>query len=145
MTSPEIHVSDDQIRELLNRLAEAEETLRAIQNGEVDGIVTNGDLGERVFTLEGADHPYRVMVEEMEEGAATLSLHGVILYCNRRFAELLHASHEQVLGASIAGFLTGASYPVFMQLVACCRGGDCSRGEVELLAPDGSIVPVALA
>jgi len=145
MTTPEIHVTDEHIRELLNRLAEAEETLRAIRNGEVDGIVTNSDQGERVFTLEGADHPYRVMVEEMEEGAATLSLHGVILYCNRRFAEMLHASHQQVLGAAIGDFLAGESYAVFADLVTGCRNGDCSRGEVVLLAPDGVLVPVSMA
>jgi PAS domain S-box-containing protein len=145
MMIPEVHVTDEHIRELLNRLAEAEETLRAIRGGEVDGIVVNSLQGEQVFTLEGADHLYRVMIEEMEEGAATLSLHGVMLYCNRRFAELLHASHEQVLGAAIADFLTPESYPAFTQLVEDCRSGDCARGEVELLARDGAVVPVSVA
>ncbi|MHB0936809.1 MAG: PAS domain-containing sensor histidine kinase [Armatimonadota bacterium] len=142
---PQVHVTDDKMRELLNRLAEAEETLRAIRNGEIDGLVVNGSNGDRVFTLEGADRPYRVMVEEMEEGAATISTHGVILYCNRRFAEMLHASHEQVLGATIANFLKADNQTLFTHLVEECWCGRCAHGEVELLAQDGTSVPVSVA
>ena len=42
-------------RELVARLSEAEESLRAIRSGEVDAIVVNGQGGEKVFTLQGAD------------------------------------------------------------------------------------------
>lgn len=142
---PQAHITDETTRELLNRLAEAEETLRAIRNGEVDGVVVNGAGGEQIFTLQGADHPYRVMVEEMEEGAATLNPHGVILYCNRRFAEMLQTAHEHVLGAAIAKFLSTDSYPVFARLIEGCRRGRCARGEVDLLARDGLPIPVLAA
>ena len=60
-------------RELVTRLREAEETLHAIRSGEVDAIVVNGPGGEKDFTLQGADHIYRVFVERMNEGAAVLS------------------------------------------------------------------------
>ena len=43
----------------------------------------------QLFTLKGADEPYRVLIEEMNQGAVTLSADGSILYCNRRFADLL--------------------------------------------------------
>ena len=43
-------------RELVARLSEAEETLRAIRSGEVDAIVVNRQGKEKVFTLQGADH-----------------------------------------------------------------------------------------
>jgi len=42
---------------------ETEETLRAILSGEVDGLVVSTPEGDRVFTLSGADYPYRIMVE----------------------------------------------------------------------------------
>ena len=67
-------------------LQEAEETLDAIRSGEVDALVVAGPEGERVFTLRGAEHPYRVMVESMNEGAISLALDGTILYCNGAFA-----------------------------------------------------------
>ena len=139
----EVYVSDAGTQALLTRLAEAEETLRAIRNGEVDGLVINGPEGERVFTLKGAEHPYRIMVETMEEGAATLSA-GAILYCNRRFAALLRTPYAQVLGAKITRFLAPESQPPFTGLVTACRQGS-AHGEVDFLTPDGTLVPVALA
>jgi hypothetical protein len=44
------------------RLAEAEETVRAIRSGEVDAVVVAGKQGPQVFTLEGAEHAYRVLI-----------------------------------------------------------------------------------
>lgn len=62
------------------RLEEAENTLRAIGAGEVDAfVVSDGGDAQRVFTLTTADRPYRMFVENMHEGAATLSASGVIL------------------------------------------------------------------
>ena len=49
-------------------LAQARETLRAIRSGEVDAVV---GTGQRVFTLEGAEHAYRVLIESMNKGAVT--------------------------------------------------------------------------
>ena len=82
----------DELQELTSRMMEAEETLRAIRGGEVDSLVVSTAEGDRVFTLTGADHPYRVMVETMNEGAVTLTTDGTILFCNRRFAEIVKGS-----------------------------------------------------
>lgn len=57
------HLTSEQIQALRTRMEEAEETLRAIRSGEVDGLVVTGPQGEQVFTLKGADHPYRVMID----------------------------------------------------------------------------------
>ena len=38
-----------------------EETFLAIQRGQVDAVVVNGTDGDQVFTLQGAEHPYRVL------------------------------------------------------------------------------------
>ena len=54
-----------EIAELRLRLEEAEETLRAIREGAVDAFVVSETSGERVYTLEGADRPYRLLVEVM--------------------------------------------------------------------------------
>ena len=40
-----------------SRLQEAEETLRAITNNELDAFVVNGPEGPQVFTLQGAERP----------------------------------------------------------------------------------------
>ena len=64
--------TQDQLRaeneELRARLEEAEDTLRAIRSGEVDALVVSGASGEQIFTLQGAEHIYRLLIEDMREG-----------------------------------------------------------------------------
>src|SRR5512146_1061292 len=91
--------------ELRRRLEESEETLRAIHEGEVDALVLSKPQGEVVFTLKGAESPYRVFVEAMNEGAATLDPDGTILFCNNRFAEMLKLPADRVIGSSIYQFI----------------------------------------
>ena len=67
------------IKKLRARVRELEETFSAIQSGLVDAVVVNTPKGENVFTLHGAEHPYRVLVENMNEGAATLDPDGTVL------------------------------------------------------------------
>ena len=70
-----VHPMSD--RSLRARLDEVEQTLAAIRAGDVDAMVMRGPGGERVFTLEGADHGYRVMLEVMSEGVAKLTAGGI--------------------------------------------------------------------
>src|SRR6476660_3476653 len=78
-----------QLAELRARLAQAEETLHAIRSGKVDAVVVAGKAGPQVFTLEGADHAYRVLIESMNEGALTLTADKMILYANECFAGMI--------------------------------------------------------
>lgn len=102
---------------LLARLVEAEETLRAIRSGEVDALVISGVAGDQVFTLQGADYPYRVLVEVMSEGALTLTTEGVIFYANRRFAAMVKTPLEQVIGATFARWIVPADQALFQTLL----------------------------
>jgi PAS domain S-box-containing protein len=128
------------IDELHTRLQEAEDTLQAIRAGEIDALVVTGPLGEKVFILRGADHPYRVIVEEMNEGAITLSPDGTILYCNQRFADLLKAPLEQVIGSSIEEcFVREEAFESLAQKNV--RG----TAEGHLQRADGARVPVFIS
>ncbi len=98
----------DDLQELGERMTESEETLRAILSGEVDGLVVNTAEGDRVFTLSGADHPYRIMVEAMNEGALTLAADGTILFCNQRFADIAQVSMEKIIGSSLYSYFSPA-------------------------------------
>src|ERR1700761_3835946 len=92
--------------ELISRLREAEETIEAIRTGEVDAVVIAGPQGQQVYTLENADRPYRVFVEQMQEGAVTLSENGTIVYCNERFARLVASPHDSVIGLPLTDFFS---------------------------------------
>ena len=91
----------DQQTRLLARLETAEETLRAIQSGEVDALMVSGRRGEQVVSLRGGEPAYRMLVEAMSEGAATLSRNGSVLYCNRRFAELIRKPAGKLVGMAM--------------------------------------------
>src|SRR6478752_6711704 len=94
-----------EIERLKSRLAEPEDTIAAIRSGEVDAFVVTEKLGERVYVLRDTAPPYRLMVEEMKEGAATMDSHETILYANRRLAELLERPPERLRGSSFREFL----------------------------------------
>lgn len=88
-----------EVKHLRERLEIAEETLRAITEGEVDALVISGQNGEQIFTLESADYPYRRFVEEMKEGAVTVNSEGMILYCNQRLMSWLNYPLEKIIGS----------------------------------------------
>ena len=133
-----------EIEELRDRLEIAEETLRAIQEGEVDALVVSSSQGEKVFTLESPDYPYRLFVEQMTEGAATLSCEGMLLYCNNRLASLVKKPLEQVIGANFQQFVAPSFQPMFELLLQSAQTGG-GKGELHLLASDRTQIPVQVS
>jgi len=104
--------------ELHSRLAETEEALIAIRSGEVDAIVVSGTKGEQVYSISSAETPYRTFIEEMNEGAVTLSKEGLIIYCNRKFAGLVRQPIERVIGSYFKRFIIPIDRPKFEKLLA---------------------------
>ncbi len=127
------------------RLGEAEDTIRAIRGGEIDALVVSGPQGDQIFTLEGAEHSYRVFLEQMHEGAVTLAAADhIILFCNRRFAEMVATPLEEVIGSSIDRFVREADRPALAALL--CEGLTAGgKGELILTGGEGQAVPVYLA
>ena len=80
---------NSEIEELRAQLEEAEETLRAIRQGEVDALVVTERSTEKVYTLKSADRPYRLMIECMRQGAVTLTAGGQSLTIAGREASML--------------------------------------------------------
>ena len=123
------------------RLQESEETLRAIGNGEVDAFVVSGPDGDHIFTLKGADEPYRMLVEAMSEGAADLASDGTILYCNTRLASMLQMPLERLIGAQLGSFVAPEDRPALLsQLVN--RTPDADTKEMALVRADGKTLDV---
>jgi PAS domain S-box-containing protein len=131
-------------RELVARLSEAEETLRAIRSGEVDAIVVNRQGEEKVFTLQGADHTYRVFVERMNEGAAVLSSDHTVLHCNSRFARFLGARLQSVIGSSMLDLVWPDDHPKLDALLRRAAQRNC-RGEIRLQSRKGTALSVQLS
>lgn len=129
-----------ELAELRRQLAEANEALAAIQGGEVDAIVVRRGPGNELYTLEGAERPYRLFVEEMSQGALTLGADGSVLYCNRRFAAMLQWEPGGLLGSRFEAHLSPAGASAWRTLLAGA-GGARTAGEIELLRQDGTVLP----
>jgi len=133
-----------EIAGLRNRLEEAEDTLRAIREGEVDALVVSGHAGEQIYTLKGADYSYRILIEAISEGAGILALDGDILYANQQLAEILGAPLERLVGTCIGDYVEAADRNLVMALLSHGLQG-ASKGEVSLRNRYGVIVPAYLS
>jgi PAS domain S-box-containing protein len=134
----------DENAELRIRLEESEDTLRAIRNGEVDAILVSGVGGVQVFTLTSAERPYRALIEDMNEGAMTLTSEGIILYANRCFAEMLKTTTEKVTGSTIQTWIA----PVYQKIFLTLLQEDTAkkrRMELVLIGSGVTLVPVNIS
>jgi len=131
----------DEIINLRYRLEEAQETLRAIGKGEVDAFMIPGPDGQQVFTLRGAEQPYRVLVETMTDGAITLTDDGIIIYCNNALAEMLDMQPQQLIGTELIGYVVGADRLLFKNLLKNSSHQN-SANEISLLTVAECSVPV---
>ena len=136
--------SPDSQAKLHARLKSAEETLRAIQSGEVDALMVSGRQGVRLVALKGGEPNYRMLVEAMSEGAATLSRTGAVLYCNRRFAELLSRTPGKIAGTVVQSLVAEAERERFEALLDKAQR-TVAKGEFNLRAADGILTPVYLS
>ena len=137
----EIEALRAHLAEAENRLAEAQDVIRAIQSGDVDAVVVSGPQGEQVFTLQGAEYAYRALVEAMNEGAATLGLDGTVLYCNQRLSDLLAISLEQIIGHPVAKLFAAEAALEFETLLARAQAGEPCRAELDFKSGQGNRIP----
>jgi len=130
--------------QLRERLVDAEAVIQAIRHGEIDAVVVNSSEGARIFTLEGSDHPYRMLVESMNEGAATLSEAGVILFSNPRLAALLGTTPAELAGTRLASWIGGGERAQFERLLRDSRDRSVSS-DLTLCAGKVDSLPVRVS
>jgi PAS domain S-box-containing protein len=135
---------EQEVEELRQRVEEAEEALRAIRSGEVDALIIDTEDGECIYTLQNSEHPYRVMVETMNEGAATVLSDGTILYCNECLANMLGMPLEKILGSSIYSYISPLDYDRFSHLLNQAVKG-AAREEMTLITNNMPPLPAQLS
>jgi len=126
------------------QLDEAEETLRAIRGGEVDAFAVSTSAGNRVYTLEGSDSAYRLLIEAVTEGVLTLTGDGLILFCNTRFAAMVGKPIEKVIGSSIFALVSPAGEQLVRNLLGNAPVSG-ARAEIPLMPASGGSVSVLLS
>ena len=135
---------EEELIELRRRLEEAEETLRAISSGEVDALVVDSPEGEVIYTLSTADYPYRLMIDEMNQGAVSVSPDSIILYSNRNFGGMLGLNGTNVCGTNFGEYVAPRLRAQLDKdlLEACTQG---VRRDYLLKHKTGREVPVLIS
>lgn len=133
-----------ELGELRTRLEDAETTLEAIHKGQVDALVIDSPEGQKIFSLTGAERPYRTLIEQMTEGAVTMDDEGSIRYCNKAFAQLLGRPLEDMTGGFIEQYVQGANREFFSSMRRRSRSATM-HGEIGLCAADGRVVPAYIS
>ena len=134
----------NETKDLRARLEEAEETIRAIRDGEVDALIVAQPENTRALLLKGADYPYQAMVDSMGEGAVTLIPDGTIFFCNSRFTEIVQTPLERLIGTPFKDLVPSEDQS---RLAAIYKksGLDVARGEFRIQTAQGKFVPVQLS
>lgn len=105
-TQAEILKLKKTIRLLRQKNQDLSNTLNMIQTGQVDSLIISGPFGEKVFTLQSSEQPYRELVDTLNEGIVTLSSEGIILYCNAYFQIMSQTPLDKLIGTDIRAHLT---------------------------------------
>jgi len=131
-------------RRPLGQVRESEQIVLAIRHGKIDALVMTGSDGEQVVTLQGSDQPYRVVLEAINDGAATLDQSGTVLYANSRFAEILRVPEGSLIGTTLQNYLSPSTFEKLQRLIAQGLTTD-ARGEITLESSEGRPRLVRLA
>lgn len=131
-----------EIRELSQQLSEAQETLRAIRQGEVDALVVSTPEGMKTYTLSGAEKPYRLLIEQMHEGAVMLSSDDAILYCNKGFSDFVQFPLDTLVNRKIDDFVAPTHLELFRDLLASSHANlNVASREITFTTKEGKIKP----
>ena len=132
--------TESELLELRNQVAKLQSALAELGGG-VDAVVIDDVDEERIYTSASADRPYRVLVESMGEGAATVSEGGVILYANPTLATFLGVARDEMAGARPRRLRAVEDLPAVARLLALDGPGE-RREEVTVIEHRGHDGPV---
>jgi PAS domain S-box-containing protein len=107
-----------------------------------NGVSSGAELRPREKTrepaevAEGAEHPYRMLMEMMEEGAATLAEDGRVLYSNKSFASIFNTPLERFVGSRLQELVSGEDVGTLLGLLSRAKTLSV-RGEIRLKSGNG--------
>jgi PAS domain S-box-containing protein len=137
------HLQDSaELAEVRAQLRELQQTIEAVRAGGFDSLIIGPPGQEQVHYT--TDRSYRLIVEAMSEGAATVSTSGVILGANPRLGSMTGRNASELIGTPVLDLIAEAHRPAFARLLDVAVG-ESARAEVDLTGSGGTTVPVLLA
>lgn len=135
---------EHEIESLKQRLEDAEELRRAISLGEVDAFVVGPtEDSKRVLMLSGAYARYRQLVEDMQQGAVTVTPTGEIMFANHSFASLVKLTPVDVFRVPLQRYVLPADRDKLAVLLSPRPGQPDIRARI--VRSDGSERPVRIS
>lgn len=137
------------IKELEQRLSDAEETIRALLSGAIDAVIDPDSqtpvlLSEAQRELRESEERYRQIVETSLEGIFLLDAGGVFTFVNRRFADLLGYAVQEIVGRTLFDFIYAKSRGKAALRLQRALAGASEETEVTWLRKDGTELQVLL-
>jgi PAS domain S-box-containing protein len=117
--------SQAQNKLLQARIQKLEKTLLAIRQG--DDVLATG----------APSHPYRVLVETINEGAATLDAEGTVLFANPRFAEFLNLPLKNFVGTPLQNHVPSSAKEKLSELIQQSLLREDTKDEISLGTTEG--------
>ena len=87
------------IASLQARLRQAEETLRAIQEGDVDAVIVQGTRGDQIYSLSNTINSQ--ILENMSDAFLALDAQWRFTYINAQAEKLYRRTREELSGKII--------------------------------------------
>lgn len=142
--SAENYHSPEKIDELIKKLEEYENTIRKFRNGKLETLTAPGPSLDREDKNGSTDHTYRIILETLNEGVATVTPDGMVLFCNHCLAQMLDLPVESILGRSVTDFCTPADRPVITDLLRQGLNNKC-KTEIVLRDAAAATIPVQVS
>ncbi len=149
-------VDDKEVRELRQRLAEAEGTVQALLFDQIDAVVdprtsapvllsnAKAALRESEKGLRESEDQYRQIVEATSDGIVKIDPAAQVVFANRRFTEMLGYEAGEVVGASLFSLM---GEPAKAALLKSIQNASPVKEaiDIELRHKSGSEVSVSVA
>ena len=128
---------------LRQQLNEVKESIETIKTENIDALVIAHEKDITVYTEETADKPYRILIENMHEGAVTVNQDGSILYCNSSFANLVNLPLQRITGSMFEKYIDDSLKEPFKVLLKQ-DGVKTLKEEGYIYADGGKGIPVLM-
>jgi PAS domain S-box-containing protein len=136
--------------DLAQRLTEAEATIEALLSGQIDAVVDSRSrtpvlLSKAQAALRESEERYRRIVETTTDGILTLDPTNLIVFVNRRFAEMLGYQSRDMIGKGMFTFVSAAGQMVAVDAFKRQQLGSRVAVDSALLHRNGTEVMVNIA
>ncbi|MDP9033833.1 MAG: PAS domain S-box protein [Myxococcota bacterium] len=133
----------DLARDLERELAEAKATIEALVSGQIDAVFdAKGKTLVLLFkaqqALRESEERHRRIVETANEGILTVDAGSTVTFVNRRLAEMLGQSVDEIPGQSLFELMPSFVRGSAALRVERSRQGISEEGDIVLLRKDGS-------